>query len=276
MSDDTAKPESSESASPADIQSVYLVSYPKVTLLWPTFLLALISGVCTLFAGDLAPAVGMDGPPAAQETSSDVEGEETVDDETPAAKPVQRKGNRFAEFLGVLFLGVFGLNLVVLAFDFPRTASLTLLFLIFGVLMGALLLFRTNPDLLPAITDILQFVKPIANADFYFLFFGILCLIFICVFLSVQFDYWEVRPNELLHHHGFLSNLKRYPTRNLRVEKEITDVFEYALLGSGRLILYPEDERRAIVLDNVPAIGRKEQQITKLLGAMQVQIRTAP
>ena len=91
--------------------------------------------------------------------------------------------------------------------------------------------------------------------------------------VAVRFDCWEVRPNELLHHHGFLSNLERFPAPNLRIDKEINDVFEYLLLGSGRLILQASDERRAIVLDNVPRIRKKEEAISRMLGAIQVQVR---
>jgi hypothetical protein len=99
---------------------------------------------------------------------------------------------------------------------------------------------------------------------------------YVVVMISVRFDYWEVRPNELLHHHGLLSDLKRYAAPNLRVDKEINDVFEYLLLGSGRLILQPSSERRAIILENVPFISQKEKDITAMLGALQVQVRTDP
>jgi hypothetical protein len=50
-------------------------------------------------------------------------------------------------------------------------------------------------------------------------------------------------------------------------------LFEYLLLRSGRLILHASDERRAIVLENVFFINKKEQQLTKMLGALQVQVR---
>ena len=98
-------------------------------------------------------------------------------------------------------------------------------------------------------------------------------LIYVGVFINIRFDYWEVRPNELLHHHGFLSSLERYSAPNLRISKEIDDVFEYMLLRCGRLILHPSNEPRAFVLDNVLGIDRKEAAITKMLGALQVQIR---
>jgi hypothetical protein len=59
----------------------------------------------------------------------------------------------------------------------------------------------------------------------------------------------------------------------LRITKEIDDVFEYMLLRSGRLILHPSNEPRAFVLDNVLFIDDKEARITKMLGALQVQLR---
>jgi hypothetical protein len=117
-------------------------------------------------------------------------------------------------------------------------------------------------------------LRPFANAKFYGILATVLLLIYIAVAVSVQFDYWEVRPNELLHHHGVLSDLERFSAPNLRIDKEINDLFEYLLLRAGRLILHPSNERKAIVLENVFFINKKEQQITKMLGALQVQIRT--
>ena len=91
--------------------------------------------------------------------------------------------------------------------------------------------------------------------------------------IVVRFDYWEVRGNELLHHHGFLANLERLSAPNLRMEKEINDIFEFLLLKSGRLIIYTSNDRQPIVLDNVPFIDKKEAAVMRMLGALQVQVR---
>jgi hypothetical protein len=176
--------------------------------------------------------------------------------------------------VALMFLGIFALNMVVLSFDFPRTTSLTLFFFLVALSVTLWALFRFNPNLLPAVTRVLASLQPFCNSAFYFTFFTILTLIYVGVLISVQFDYWEVRPNELLHHHGFLSDMERYSAPHLRIEKEITDVFEYFLLRSGRLILHPSQEPRAIVLENVFFINRKEEQITRMLSALQVQVRT--
>ncbi len=231
-------PQATPSKPPAEEvpERIYLISYPKVVFLYPTFLAALVAGVVMSFAGPEAARTG--------------------------------------EIVGLGFLILFGLNLVVLSFDFPRTTSLTLFFFGVAVFLGLFMLFRfIKPDLLPVVTAFLQSLRPVANNQFYFLFAGILGVIYVLVAIAVQFDYWEVRPNELLHHHGILSDLERFSAPNLRIDKEINDVFEYFLLRSGRLILHPSNERKAITLENVFFISDKEKRITRMLGALQVQVR---
>lgn len=219
--------------------SIYLVAYPKIVFLYPTFIASLLAGFYMLFAGD-----------------------------TP--------GNRGAEVVSLAFLMLTAANLVVISFDFPRTTSLTLFFGFVAVGMGLTLLFTFHPDLVPFVSGFFKRLKPWANSSFYFLFSTLMSLLYLIVWMMARFDYWEVRPNELMHHHGFLSDLERFSAPNLRISKEINDVFEYMLLRSGRLILHPTNEPRAFVLDNVLNINRKEEQITKMLGALQVQVRTEP
>jgi hypothetical protein len=217
-------------------KTIYLVSYPKIVYLYPSLLVAIGAGICMLISGS--------------------------------------KESTFTHTVGLVFLGVLALNYMVLSFDFPRTTSLTLLFAGAAVFMGLVLLLRFNPDLVPFIHNFLKKLTPRANAQFYFFFAGILLAIYLMVAISVQFDYWEVRPNEVLHHHGMLSDLERFSAPNLRIDKEINDVFEYLLLRSGRLILHPSSERKAVVLENIFFISRKEREITRMLGALQVQVRT--
>jgi len=203
-------------------------------MLYPTFFAAILSGVVTLFLG---------------------------------ADSVHHQS------IGILFLAIAGINMVVLAFDFPRTTSLNLFFIFLVIILGTVLTSIYVPNLIPALTNILKNLNPHANATFYFCYATILALLYIAMMINVRFDYWEVRPNELLHHHGVLSNLERYSAPNMRISKEIVDVFEYMLLRSGRLIIHPSNEPRAFVLDNVLGINKKEIAITKMLGALQVQVR---
>ncbi|QDU36372.1 hypothetical protein Mal4_06570 [Maioricimonas rarisocia] len=235
MSEETTAPSAPAAPTSKQIDSVILRSYPKIVFLWPSFIVSLVAGIFMLFAG------------AAENAGTVV--------------------------VSWTFLIVLSVNLVVLSFDFPRATSLTLFFVCVAVVLGAVLVIINFPDVLPAFTDLLKSIHPRANATFYLVFSTVMAIIFVGVAINARFDYWEVRPNELLHHHGVLSDLERYPSPHLRIEKEINDVFEYMLLGSGRLILHPSSERRAIVLENVFWISHKENLITRLLGALQVQVR---
>lgn len=238
-------PDTKEAAVPAKeapVKHIYLVAYPKLIFLYPTFFVAIIAGIYMSFSGM---------------------GDDIKLDDLP----------RGAEVVSLIFLGILTMNLVVITFDFPRTTSLTLFFFVAMILMGLFVFFKFYPKFLPVIGNILDAMQPYANATFYFMFAGILLAFYLAVLVAVQFDYWEVRPNELLHHHGLMSDLKRYPAPNLRIDKEINDVFEYMLLRSGRLILHARHETRAIVLDNVLFINAKEKKLTTMLGALQVSVR---
>jgi hypothetical protein len=217
-----------------ETKTIILVSYPKIILLYPTFIASILAAILAYFF--------------------------QID-------------NDHNQTIAIVFLTLMTVNMVVLAFDFPRTTSLIVFFLIVTLGMGLLLISIYFPELLPSVTSMLKKINPRANSTFYVCFATMLGLIYVGVFINIRFDYWEVRPNELLHHHGFLSSLERYSAPNLRISKEIDDVFEYMLLRCGRLILHPSNEPRAFVLDNVLGIDKKEAAITKMLGALQVQIR---
>lgn len=171
-----------------------------------------------------------------------------------------------------LFLVVMLVNMFVIVFDFPRSTSLTLLFILLSIGLGLWVLSIGFPSLMPAIANWLSGIRPVANTTFYVCTALVLMCMYVAVLISVRFNYWELSNNELLHHHGFLSDLKRYPAPNLRIDKEINDVFEYILLGAGRLILHPSTEKRAIVLDNILFVTRKERELTRVLGSIKVRI----
>ena len=57
--------------------------------------------------------------------------------------------------------------------------------------------------------------------------------------------------------------------------KVINDVFEFLLLGSGRIVLYPASEREAIVLENILNVNKVENSVKKLLSALSVELAPA-
>ncbi|MDG2470163.1 MAG: hypothetical protein P8M80_12850 [Pirellulaceae bacterium] len=219
---------------------ILLVPFPKIVFLYPTFIVALINAIILSFYS----------------TGQDV-----------LVSPV-------ANTLAIVFLMVMAANLMVIGFDFPRATSLSLLLFLVATILAGWLLSINIAGFLAGIGDFFRSLEPAANATFYWCLSIVMGFIYVAVVFSVRFDYWEVRQNELLHHHGVLSDLKRYPAQNMQVHKEINDVFEYFLLRSGRLILQPKDERKAIVLENVLFINTKEKRLTRLLSAIKVDVRT--
>ena len=261
-------------ASTADPQadSIFLVSYPKIVFLWPSFVAALVAGIFMTFAGVPDPEAEKEARrAAAAEAADQAEGAEDAAADAPRA--AKQAGMPGQAVVGWLFLVVLSVNLVVLSFDFPRATSLIIFFVIVAIGLGLWLVGVKFPHVLPAVGDFFAHIQPIANATFYWFFVTVLGIIYLGVWINTRFDYWEVRPNELLHHHGMLSDLERISAPHMRIDKEINDIFEYLLLGSGRLILTSASEQRAIVLENVPWISRKEKAITRMLGALQVQVR---
>ena len=70
------------------------------------------------------------------------------------------------------------------------------------------------------------------------------------------------------------SDLERYPTMNLKFDKEIPDVLEWVMLGSGRLVLHVPNVAKALVLDNVLFITAKEEALKKVMSRLDVRITT--
>ena len=125
---------------------------------------------------------------------------------------------------------------------------------------------------LDAVGQFLGGLELVMNKVFYYSLAAIFSIIYLLVFINTRFSYWEIQPNEILHHHGFMGDVHRYPTRGLRLKKEISDVMEYILLRAGTLVLTPQDEERPILLENVIGISGVEDKIQRLLGTLKVRI----
>lgn len=233
--------------SPRD-QGVRIFTYPKVIFMFPTLIAALICALGMWLTGNHTSSPDLD-----------------------AYEQFKSPSNLF----GVLFLGVFAFNLMVMALDFPRFT------IIAGVLFGLLGIFfflwvgtYFQVDLLKWSQGILRFVHVEAKAGFYLMIVFIMLMIYGTIYITRYLDYWEVRPNEILRHHGPLSDLERYPTLNLKFDKEIPDVLEFMFLGAGRIVLNIPGQTRSIVLDNVLFINAIERSLKGLMSRMEVRLTT--
>jgi hypothetical protein len=276
MSMDAKPPVTSPSMSTAvhrREKGIRIFTWPKVIYIFPSAIVALICaiGMWTLRNETHDPTKPMPGAVTATPAPTDTTAAET-------GQGPMSKRERFStpqNLLGVLFLSVFAFNLLVMALDFPRFelvgVILLVLFALFFVLWLGLFF---NLDLMKPIDALFASIYATANVGFYFLYFLIVFFILLIVYITRWLDFWEVLPNEILHHHGPLSDLERFPTMNLKFDKEIPDVLEYALLGSGRLVLHVPNIEKSIVLDNVLFINSKEETLKKLMSRLEVRVTT--
>lgn len=175
------------------------------------------------------------------------------------------------DFWGGLFIIVFGVNLLVLTFDFPRATSLTVLVVAVAVVLG-LLLLNQRFDIIPPIKRFFASREIHASREFYFFMFLVDMALFIGMYVVTRFDYWEMTANELIHHHGLLGDVERISTAGLKLNKEISDVFEYMLAGAGRMIILVPSSPRPIILENVLTIAAIERRANQILNARTVRI----
>lgn len=265
-------------------RGVRIFTWPKLIYIYPS---AIVSLICALGMYWLPhktydpskPEVGVvhveTAPATDQAKAGTANAGETIVIEEPAAHATSRRErfNTPQNLLGVLFLGVLAFNMVVMGLDFPRFelfgALLAILFATFFILwLGAYF----DLDLLRPVDKALASIYVFANAGFYLMYSLVVFSVLGIIYLTRWLDYWEILPNEILHHHGPMSDLERFPTLNMKLDKEIPDVLEFLMLGSGKLVLHIPNVEKALVMENVLFINSKEEALKRLLGRLNVRI----
>ncbi|AGA29164.1 hypothetical protein [Singulisphaera acidiphila] len=250
---------------------IRIFTYPKLIFIFPTMIAALICGIGMELIGDrTSDPIKLE---KAEVAAKEAKGEPVA---VPAA--VTLKHERFMtsqNLLGILFLGIFTFNLLIMAIDFPRfTVVAIVLLVLLGLFFLLWIAAYFDADLLKPARVLVGGIYVVANSGFYFMVAAILALNFAVIYVTRYLDYWEILPNEILHHHGPLSDLERYPTLNLKFDKEIPDVFEFLLLGAGKIVLHVTEERKAIVMENVLFINAKEEGLKRMMSRLEVRVTT--
>jgi hypothetical protein len=250
--------------------------WPKVIFLYPTAIVALFCAVGMAWIHDRTH-----DPTKPLKEAINVKSEKFPSlhadlPDTPATS--MTKVDRFKtpqNLMAMLFLGMLAFNLLVMALDFPR---FSLVAVILGIGLAVFFILWLGSyfelDLLYPIHWIFSGIYATANKGFYLMVFVTLLFVFGIIWVTRFLDYWEILPNEILHHHGPLSDLERYPTMNLKFDKEIPDVLEWMLLGAGRLVLHVPNVSKALVLDNVLFISAKEKALKSVMSRLEVRVTT--
>jgi hypothetical protein len=272
-----AKPSTSSSLPTPSTQhrepGIRIFMWPKVIFLYPTAIVALICALGMSIIHD-----HMHDPTKPLNTAVHEKylskGDNSAGDQAATSDKVERFLTP-QNLLAMLFLSMFAFNLLVMALDFPRFSLVAvILAILFGLFFVLWLGSYFELDLLKPIHWIFSGIYAVANKGFYIMVFVTLMLVFAVIYVTRWLDYWEVLPNEILHHHGPLSDLERYPTMNLKFDKEIPDVLEWALLGAGRLVLHVPNVSKALVLDNVLFISAKEKALKNVMSRLEVRVTT--
>ncbi|HVR76146.1 MAG TPA: hypothetical protein VMT52_17575 [Planctomycetota bacterium] len=262
-----------------DLDQITIRSWPKVIFLYPILITSFFCGIGQTITGEGETLVIEEAPPPpvtegapAAEGAPTAEGAPATEGE-PVVKMVDR--SNFPATAGRIFFIVLCLNILVISFEFSRFKTLAIFFFVLAVLFF-LLYLSTTWEVFAFLKEIYNRFDPRASTSFYYALGIYLVLVFFAVFLTTRFNYWIIRSNEILHKEGLLGDVKRFPSPNLKMTKEITDVFEFLLLGSGRIVLYPASEKQAIVLDHVLRVNAAEVAIQDLLSSLSVEIENPP
>lgn len=177
----------------------------------------------------------------------------------------------YQNLAGGVFLAILFFNYLVITFEFPRGAWLIS---VLGVGIGGLLLILLNQhfNIVGPVKNFIDWCNFSASPGFFTTFFVIYAVLFSVMWFTTRFDYWELTPNELVHHTGLFGDVQRFTTERLKFTKEIQDVFEFFLGGAGRIILVIENEPRPVILDNVLSIKHVEAEFNRICDARLVRV----
>lgn len=170
-----------------------------------------------------------------------------------------------AVWQGQVWVNVFFLSALVISFDFNEERSLIVVLATIAVIVLGLYF-----DLLGPVNDWLHSLQPSMNRSFYRVIAGGFSVIYFFVWLNSRFNYWEFRPNEVVHRYGIFPKMKRYSTEDMRWDKTVPDLFERLLLGTGTIILTTPHERHPVRLEHVMRIGKVDDRIADILGVKAV------
>jgi len=165
-----------------------------------------------------------------------------------------------AKVLGLAWMAIFIFNLITIAFDFTADRCLMLLLLGAGIGYGFY-----HFSLSASVQTFLQAMNPVMNQGFYMVMFGTFTFVYIFVWVQTRVNYWEFRPNEVIHRCGFFSRAKRYRPELIKWDKMVPDILERILLGTGTMILTTSQEDTPVILEHVPGISNIDDRIASVL-----------
>lgn len=166
---------------------------------------------------------------------------------------------------GLIWVGVFFFNTLVISFDFNEERSLVFVLTLIATFVVLLYL-----NILGPVSTWFMSLEPSMNNTFYWIMFTGFSVVYFFVWLRSRFDYWVFRPNEVLHRYGVFPKIRRYSTESLRWDKQVPDMLERLLGTTGRIVLTSPHEPHPVIIEHVPRIGSVDDRIANILGVRRV------
>ena len=174
------------------------------------------------------------------------------------------KGSRSISINSAIFI----FNLTTIAFDF--TADRFLMLLGVGAATGY---GFYHYSLSTPVQEFLNAMNPVMNQGFYMVMFAIFTVVYIFVWIQTRVNYWEFRPNEVIHRCGFFSRAKRYRPELIKWDKMVPDILERIMLGTGTMVLTTSQEDTPVILEHVPGISNIDDRIASVLNVQMTASR---
>jgi hypothetical protein len=172
-------------------------------------------------------------------------------------------------FLGYFWIAMFFINLFVIAFDFSSAKFFVLILIIVVAILVVIFLFvsgRLTFD--PSAIEAFNFGL---TWPFYLVMTVVFSFVLFFVFINSRFSYYKIERNEIYHKSGIFASAERYPVSDLRIKKEIPDVFEFLFLRAGSLVLMPGRQEEVIQLPTVLNINNRIEELDRLLSHVSVE-----
>lgn len=217
-------------------EPVILRSWPKIVMMIPTLIAALICGILSAIYQE---------PPA-------------------------DAGFMGRHYFGLFFLLVLAINLTFLLYDLNLRGFVIITLSVIALVLGLFLLNQQFEGKVWSAIGRALSLRVWANAAFYFTLSMILFFNLAIAWIITRFNYWKVENNEIIIHHGFMQEQERHPTAQARFKMVIEDIVEYGLMGSGKLVFYFGDNDSEHELTTIIRVHRKARQLDELLGRVAV------
>ncbi len=237
--------------------------------------MALICAIVGYTVGASAHTAKLREVTGISETLAPVEGgppEGVTKEQIQEASAKLYAGLRIDRVMGFIFLVFFAFCMFALCIDTEIRWAL-MAFLGIGLLITIVLLVDERTKFLPGFFRSLLTLTPSASPQFYLAIFFIWLVLMLISLVTIRFHYVRIEENEVFVVGGLLEGQKRFPTFQMKYQKDVSDVIEYYLpfVHSGRLILsFPSLDDR-IVLDNVLHIDKVIEQLNELSSGWRVR-----